>query len=182
MPLCFILHMSLIFTMRMWPICWETPCLYVSTSTTPPLTTTSGSLAGAYRLGVGGVNMRCATAIRPTRRAFALGWKNIWLEERLLTDLPRKCADSAQTIHYGATGTRCRLVTQQIGPDASKGQCSWRIIKRVKTIDGLCLLKTHGMMNMCLQEADYPFAKTSAILLDSFDYDDPAQGGCPAIA
>jgi hypothetical protein len=72
--------------------------------------------------------------------------------------------------------------TQSLGPDSSKGECSWRVVKRLKTIDSICLVKTNGMGEMCAIEGDYPFTKTCAIMLRSFDYDDPAQGGCPAIA
>jgi hypothetical protein len=80
------------------------------------------------------------------------------------------------------TAGLCNSDSQPLGPDASKGQCSWRVLKRLKTIDGVCLLKTNGMASSCSQEFDYPFAQSRAILLQSFESDDPSQGGCPPIA
>jgi len=80
------------------------------------------------------------------------------------------------------TAGLCSSATQQLGPDPTRGHCSWRVLKRLKTIDGLCLLKTNGMLTACQNEFNYPFAHPSAILLQSFESDDPSQGGCPPIA
>jgi hypothetical protein len=80
------------------------------------------------------------------------------------------------------TAGMCNSSTQPLGPNATLGDCSWRILTKQKTIDGKCLLKTNNMLDVCVKEGNYPFTQSSAILLQSFESSDPSKGGCPAIA
>lgn len=95
-----------------------------------------------------------------------------------------RCANNSAvgTWYSLPTAGMCNSTSQQIGPDPTKGHCSWRTLKRIKTIDGDCLLKTNGMFDACNQHYAYPFARPLAILQQSFASDDPSQGGCPPIA
>jgi len=95
-----------------------------------------------------------------------------------------QCTNNSQVGNWYSLPTAglCSSDTQPLGPDPTKGQCSWRVVKKIKTIDGVCLLKTNGMLNACSKNFDYPFAESRAILLQSFESDDPSQGGCPPIA
>eukprot|EP00750_Incisomonas_marina_P001114 INCI10926.1.p1 GENE.INCI10926.1~~INCI10926.1.p1 ORF type:complete len:340 (-),score=43.79 INCI10926.1:815-1834(-) len=75
----------------------------------------------------------------------------------------------------------CQNESQVMGPEGS-GNCSWRIVKKLKTINGTCLLQQQGMLESCSTETDFPFAKTTAILATAFNSSDPSQGGCPDIS
>lgn len=75
----------------------------------------------------------------------------------------------------------CQNESQVIGPEGT-GDCSWRIVQKLKTINGTCLLKQQGMLESCSKETDFPFAKTTAILASAFNSSDPSQGGCPDIS
>ena len=75
----------------------------------------------------------------------------------------------------------CQNATQQLGPEGD-GHCSWRALKKLKTINGTCLLNDRGMLDSCNREFDFPFPKTQAILASAFDSSDPAQGGCPDVS
>lgn len=76
----------------------------------------------------------------------------------------------------------CNSSSQPLGPDQSKGDCSWRVLERVKTIDGECLLKTQGMLAACAKQYAYPFTPSRAVFRQAFASDDTKQGGCPPIA
>jgi len=95
-----------------------------------------------------------------------------------------QCTDNSNTGNWYSLPTAglCSSPSQVLGPDPTKGQCSWRVLKRLKTIDGVCVLKTNGMYDSCVKNFDYPFTRSRAILLQSFESDDPSQGGCPPIA
>ena len=74
--------------------------------------------------------------------------------------------------------------------------CSWRPIKKLKTIDLKCLTSTLGMVHTC--QADlasahaqgvqpFPFTKwiynrSLPIFEGAFASDEPAKGGCPPLA
>eukprot|EP00043_Microstomoeca_roanoka_P020139 m.238257 g.238257 ORF g.238257 m.238257 type:complete len:350 (+) comp17114_c6_seq1:219-1268(+) len=66
-------------------------------------------------------------------------------------------------------------------PMSIANNCTWRIVERVKTIDGHCLLSTQGMLDSCLAEAHIPFAKTVDIMTKAFYFDDETVGGCPNV-
>jgi hypothetical protein len=98
-----------------------------------------------------------------------------------------KCGQCTNNTDTGSwfslmVGGMCNTTTQQLGPNATLGQCTWRMLEKKKTIDGKCLLTTNDMLGVCIKERSYPFAQSSAILLQSFESSDPSKGGCPAIA
>jgi len=70
----------------------------------------------------------------------------------------------------------CNQTDQVIGQN-----CSWKIIERVKTINGSCLTETQGMIDVCLQEVSMPLLETNQIFLQAFNSDDIENGGCPNI-
>jgi hypothetical protein len=61
------------------------------------------------------------------------------------------------------------------------GTCTWRK-KRVKTIDGECLIHTGGFAETCKREKRAPFPEAMKMYLKAFESDDPKEGGCPPIA
>ena len=67
---------------------------------------------------------------------------------------------------------------QTPGPQS---QCSWRAVRRVKTIDATCPLQTHGMLATC---APGKLAQSTQILTKAFasSSTSPLAGGCPAVA
>ena len=79
------------------------------------------------------------------------------------------------------------------GVKPAAGVCSWRVVRRVKTIDLKCLAEDAGMKAACL--ADYkahplvpplPFTKwiyneSLPVFEKAFASEDPSQGGCPAV-
>lgn len=75
----------------------------------------------------------------------------------------------------------CQNDTQTLGPKGD-GNCSWRVVEKLKTINGTCLLKDQGMLNSCLSETSLPFKKTQYVLFNAFNETDPAKGGCPDIS
>lgn len=73
---------------------------------------------------------------------------------------------------------RCCSPTQRLGNDS----CTWRVLKRVKTIDAKCLVQVHGIAESC--QAELPTGKVDAtvkIFDSAFRYDDLQEGGCPPI-
>jgi len=80
------------------------------------------------------------------------------------------------------TGGECNSTTQPLGPDPSRGQCTWRILERTKTIDGKCLLLTNHLLDTCVKEAFYPFTQSRQVLVNAFASSDLSKGGCPPIA
>jgi len=61
------------------------------------------------------------------------------------------------------------------------GSCTWRK-RKVKTIDGKCLIHTGGFGATCIREQRAPFPDSQKMFLKAFESDDPSQGGCPPIA
>lgn len=66
------------------------------------------------------------------------------------------------------------------GQNISAGQCTWKILRRHKTIDLGCLVK-HGFQNACQVDRGPPYAKSKAVFVAAFQSADPAAGGCPAL-
>jgi len=95
-----------------------------------------------------------------------------------------QCTNNSDTGSWYSLPTlgQCNSTTQPLGPNATLGHCSWRMLEKKKTIDGKCLLTTNNMLGVCIKERNYPFAQSSAILLQSFESSDPSKGGCAAIA
>eukprot|EP01060_Flectonema_neradi_P010338 TRINITY_DN17435_c0_g1_i2.p1 TRINITY_DN17435_c0_g1~~TRINITY_DN17435_c0_g1_i2.p1 ORF type:complete len:399 (+),score=83.38 TRINITY_DN17435_c0_g1_i2:563-1759(+) len=58
----------------------------------------------------------------------------------------------------------------------ASGKCTWKINKRIKTIDGKCMLG-RGLVDACKVDQRLPFPTASKIFYSSFD----DQDGCPAI-
>ena len=56
--------------------------------------------------------------------------------------------------------------------------CTWRIIKKVKTIDSKCLTQ-RGMLSACSEDVRLPYPKATKIFETAFNEDDPSKGGCP---
>ena len=56
--------------------------------------------------------------------------------------------------------------------------CTWRIIKKVKTIDSKCLTQ-RGMLSACSEDVRLPYPKATKIFVTAFNEDDPSKGGCP---
>jgi len=75
----------------------------------------------------------------------------------------------------------CQNDTQVLGVEGD-GHCSWRVLEKVKTINGSCLLTDQGMLDSCISEATMPFVKTESVLLSAFTETDPSKGGCPDIS
>jgi len=67
------------------------------------------------------------------------------------------------------------------GGSPGDGSCTWRITRRVKTIDSLCVTKTHGMRAACALEGRAPFSKAQGVFQAAFASEDSRAGGCPAI-
>lgn len=100
--------------------------------------------------------------------------------------MKEKCGQCADNSDVGSwyslpTAGMCNSTSQPLGPNATLGQCTWRILEKKKTIDGKCLLQANNMLQVCLQEAAYPFAKSAAIMMAAFESTDPSQGGCPPV-
>ncbi len=77
----------------------------------------------------------------------------------------------------------CANVSQPLGPRDDAGvHCSWRVVEKLKTINGTCLLDDRGMSAACNAEKDFPFPSTTPIMAKAFQFTDPAQGGCPDIS
>lgn len=68
------------------------------------------------------------------------------------------------------------------GSAPSEGVCSWRRQRRVKTIDGKCLIDQHHFRDICLKDARAPFSSARKVFQAAFESDDIAKGGCPPIA
>ena len=75
----------------------------------------------------------------------------------------------------------CTNKTQPLGPEGGNN-CTWRIVEKLKTINGTCLLEEQGMLNSCIAEGDFPFPKTQQILYNAFASSTTSQGGCPDIS
>ena len=71
----------------------------------------------------------------------------------------------------------CANNTRPTSPDV----CTWRIVKKIKTIDSKCLFNEHKMLQTCIQEVRLPYPKSTEIFVNAFKEVDPAKGGCPAL-
>eukprot|EP01065_Artemidia_motanka_P025034 TRINITY_DN2993_c0_g2_i1.p1 TRINITY_DN2993_c0_g2~~TRINITY_DN2993_c0_g2_i1.p1 ORF type:complete len:417 (+),score=142.18 TRINITY_DN2993_c0_g2_i1:61-1311(+) len=67
------------------------------------------------------------------------------------------------------------------GDAPSKGGCSWRVRRRVKTIDGKCLLAGTKYADACKADRRAPFPAATKLFLDAFASADPSKGGCPPL-
>eukprot|EP01064_Diplonema_japonicum_P022667 TRINITY_DN326_c0_g1_i7.p1 TRINITY_DN326_c0_g1~~TRINITY_DN326_c0_g1_i7.p1 ORF type:complete len:398 (+),score=112.76 TRINITY_DN326_c0_g1_i7:56-1249(+) len=68
------------------------------------------------------------------------------------------------------------------GQVPSEGVCSWRVVRRVKTIDAVkCLFGELGMLDSCRKEQRPPYPVTSDMYRRAFTEDSVAQRGCPPI-
>jgi len=67
------------------------------------------------------------------------------------------------------------------GATPAYGVCSWRKVRRVKTIEGKCLFTGGKFRNVCLHDARAPFSQSQRMLKTAFDSDDPKEGGCQPI-
>jgi hypothetical protein len=124
---------------------------------------------------------------KPNESGICIGSERFAVGREAAFGVKEKCGQCTNNSDVGSwyslmTGGMCNTTTQQMGPNATLGQCTWRILEKKKTIDGKCLLTTNNMLGVCLKERNYPFAQSSAILLQSFESSDPSKGGCPAIA
>ncbi|KAK3268429.1 hypothetical protein CYMTET_23067, partial [Cymbomonas tetramitiformis] len=60
--------------------------------------------------------------------------------------------------------------------------CTWRIIKRVKTIGLKCVFTDQGMLKACPSRwGPSNYSKAMDIFLTAFETSNPAEGGCPDI-
>jgi len=123
----------------------------------------------------------------PNETGLCIGSETFSVGREAAFAIKEKCGQCADNTDVGSwfslpTAGMCNSTTQPLGSNATLGQCTWRMLEKKKTIDGKCLLKTNDMLSMCLKELNYPFAKSAAILLQSFESSDPSQGGCVAIA
>jgi hypothetical protein len=67
------------------------------------------------------------------------------------------------------------------GARPGDGSCTWRIVRRVKTIEGKCLIEGHGFKHACIAEQRSPFPTATQLFKDAFASEDPGKGGCPAL-
>jgi len=65
--------------------------------------------------------------------------------------------------------------------DPSSGQCTWKKLSLIKTIEQKCLYNQHNFVQACLDDGVIPFPKATAILKKALEETDPKKGGCPAI-
>eukprot|EP00658_Telonema_sp_P-2_P036879 TRINITY_DN26596_c0_g2_i3.p1 TRINITY_DN26596_c0_g2~~TRINITY_DN26596_c0_g2_i3.p1 ORF type:complete len:345 (-),score=55.42 TRINITY_DN26596_c0_g2_i3:151-1185(-) len=71
--------------------------------------------------------------------------------------------------------------TGEHGPGDTLGvDCTWRA-KRVKTIDGLCLIKQHQFLRKCEMDGRAPFGNATVAFEKAFSSDDLSVGGCPCL-
>ena len=92
----------------------------------------------------------------------------------------------------GARGGQCGVnavtgswYTLPLGGRCAAGDggdgCTWREVKRVKTIALTCLLNNTGLVSSCAAEKLAPFAKSTTIFETAFASDDPTAAGCPDV-
>eukprot|EP00630_Chrysocystis_fragilis_P000470 CAMPEP_0197389940 /NCGR_PEP_ID=MMETSP1165-20131217/2061_1 /TAXON_ID=284809 /ORGANISM="Chrysocystis fragilis, Strain CCMP3189" /LENGTH=420 /DNA_ID=CAMNT_0042915393 /DNA_START=61 /DNA_END=1323 /DNA_ORIENTATION=- len=88
-----------------------------------------------------------------------------------------QCEENAETgVWYSLpSGGECLNGTQP-----TPNTCTWAA-ERIKTINSSCLFETHDFLALCQQDARVPFTTAAEAFRAAFDYDDPAQGGCPEL-
>lgn len=114
-----------------------------------------------------------------------IGKENFWVgrEHAEYMGLPawqRQCgADNDLTGMWFSLpiGGQCK-----IGEHPGDGSCTWRIARRVKTIEGKCLFEKNGFKQACVAEQRSPFPKATQLFKDAFASEDPNRGGCPALS
>lgn len=67
------------------------------------------------------------------------------------------------------------------GARPGDGTCTWRISRRVKTIEGKCLFERNGFKQACVNERRSPFPTATQLFKKAFASEDAAKGGCPAL-
>jgi hypothetical protein len=67
------------------------------------------------------------------------------------------------------------------GARPGDGSCTWRIARRVKTIEGKCLFEGRGFKQACITEQRSPFPTATQLFKNAFATEDPKKGGCPAL-
>lgn len=71
---------------------------------------------------------------------------------------------------------RCANASELLGQD-----CSWRIERRVKTVEMACLFDQHHFLDQC-NSTHPPFDDVGEILSKALLFDDIAHGGCPKVS
>lgn len=66
------------------------------------------------------------------------------------------------------------------GQSPGEGSCSWKVERRVKTIDMACLFDDFGLEEVC-QNTTAPFTDVTLALINALDSDSKAEGGCPPV-
>jgi hypothetical protein len=67
------------------------------------------------------------------------------------------------------------------GQRVSDGSCTWRIVKREKTVSIDCLVLNHSFTDTCKADGGAPFPRAERAFAAVFESDDLSKGGCPAL-
>jgi len=67
------------------------------------------------------------------------------------------------------------------GARPGDGSCTWRIARRVKTIEGKCLFEGQGFKQACVAEQRSPFPTATQLFKKAFASEDPSKGGRRAL-
>lgn len=68
------------------------------------------------------------------------------------------------------------------GHTVADGTCTWRVVRRVKTIGMKCVFTDQGMLKACPSTwGPHNYSKAMGIFLTAFEKDDLAEGGCPDV-
>ena len=67
------------------------------------------------------------------------------------------------------------------GQQVSDGSCTWRILKREKTVSIDCLVLNHSFTDTCKVDGGAPFSRAERVFAAVFESDDLSKGGCPAL-
>merc|ERR1712046_249073 len=66
-------------------------------------------------------------------------------------------------------------------PNNVSEKCTWRIVKRVKTVTMPCVFGTHNMFAACKKARKPPYLQAESIFAAAFASSDLKEGGCPDI-
>merc|ERR1739848_111651 len=67
------------------------------------------------------------------------------------------------------------------GQELGEGSCSWKLERRVKTIDMACLFDNAHVIDQLCQNTSAPYTEVTLALLKALDSENPASGGCAAV-
>ena len=102
-------------------------------------------------------------------REAATGWK----------DRCGQCADNSEDV--GSWFSLSAAGECSAGQEPDGKVCSWKAVKKVKTVDVKCPAFAH-LFTTCEAESSLPLTASAQVLIQIFASDEPANGGCPPIA